>query len=183
MKNLYLNVVTFGAWGELRDRYASLLESNSLLRGTISYQDERIAELKAEAQKHLDTQVKRVDNTNIMATMTLPRTPRLLACFNRRNNDSTPNDATQRKFEKFHSENPHVYEHLVRLARKVKAAGKTKYSIWSLINQVRWHIEIETTGDTFKLSNDYSSRYSRLIMQQEPDLKGFFTTKQLKANR
>lgn len=33
----------------------------------------------------------------------------------------------------------------------------------------------------FKISNDFRSRYIRLIEQNEPDLKGFFTKRQLEA--
>jgi L-rhamnose mutarotase len=90
-------------------------------------------------------------------------------------------DKTQTKFEEFHKRNPHVYDMMVSLARKVKDAGKHKYSIWAVANRVRWHYEFERDkGEQFKLSNDYLSRYSRLIMQREQDLRGFFQTKPLK---
>ena len=86
-------------------------------------------------------------------------------------------DTIQRRFEKFHAENPEVYRMLVNLARKVKAAGREKYGIKSLFEQIRWHYTFNPKPEgveEFKLSNDYTSRYSRLIMEREPDLVGFF---------
>ena len=93
-------------------------------------------------------------------------------------------DEVQRRFNRFHAENPNIYAKLVELARQVKATGKRKYSIWALFNRVRWHIQIETKSEEpFKISNDFTSRYSRLIMQQEPDLKEFFTLRPLGPKR
>ena len=89
----------------------------------------------------------------------------------------------QEKFEKFHQENPDVYRLLVKLARQVKASGRRHYGIGALFEQVRWHYAIERKGQDgeFKLANDLRSRYSRLIMAQEPDLAGFFDTRQLRT--
>lgn len=88
-------------------------------------------------------------------------------------------DNIQVSFEKFHADNPQVYKLLAQFARQVKASGRTQYGIENLFARLRWHVEIETTGDQFKLNNNMRSRYARLIMEQEPDLKGFFTTRKL----
>jgi hypothetical protein len=93
-------------------------------------------------------------------------------------------DKVTERFNRFHQSNPHVYTKLVELARTVKAAGKGKYSIWALYQRLRWHIDFETnSNEPFKLSNDFTSRYSRLIMQQEADLRDFFRTRPLKDER
>lgn len=83
------------------------------------------------------------------------------------------------KFAAFHSENPKVYQKLVELARRVRSRGFTTYSIKSLFEQVRWHYHMETNDPDFKLNNNYHSRYARLIMEQEKDLKDFFETRVL----
>jgi len=89
----------------------------------------------------------------------------------------------QTEFDKYHANNPHVYDLLVQLARKVKARGRKHYSIASLFEQVRWHFNFEVdTDDGFKISNNHRSRYARLIMEREPDLKGFFNTKTLRSD-
>lgn len=93
-------------------------------------------------------------------------------------------DVIQEKFEKFHSDNPHVYHKLVELARIVHDAGYQKYSIDALFNRLRWHYDFETkTTEKFKLCDHHRSRYSRLIMAQEPDLWDFFTIKPLRSQQ
>lgn len=86
-------------------------------------------------------------------------------------------------FLEFHRNNPHVYTTLVRLARKAKEHGADKLGIEYVFNIARWELMLETKSDNdvFKLNNNYKSRYSRLIMERESDLKGFFTTREQKV--
>lgn len=86
----------------------------------------------------------------------------------------------QEKFVNYHLRNPRVYEHLVRLARRAKAAGKTSVGIGHLWEVMRWETWIEG-NDSLKLNNSYRSRYARLIMDREIDLAGFFETRKLQA--
>lgn len=82
---------------------------------------------------------------------------------------------TQEKFERYHLDNPHVYENLKALALQVKRAGHDTYSIDSITERVRWHYAFDVkTSDPFKLSNNYRPYYARLLMKQEPELVGFF---------
>lgn len=82
-------------------------------------------------------------------------------------------------FNDFHSANPHVYAALVKLARKAKSLGAMKIGIEYIFNIARWELMLATkSDDDFKLNNNYKSRYSRLIMKQEGDLKDFFTTRE-----
>lgn len=95
-----------------------------------------------------------------------------------------PMDETQKRFLRFHNENPHVYEKLVALARQVHRAGHKNYSIWALFARLRWHYDFETECEKgFKLCNDYTSRYSRMLMEKEPELAGFFRIRPLKSER
>lgn len=41
-------------------------------------------------------------------------------------------------------------------------------------------VAVLTKGEPFKLNNDFRSRYTRLLMQQEPELQGFFETRTLR---
>lgn len=109
---------------------------------------------------------------------TLPRSIPLLMSRQLR---PVPKDNIQVAFEKFHAANPEVYRKLVNLARTVKVTHDT-YGIESLFARLRWHFEFETTGDYFKLNNNFRSRYARLVMEQEPDLKGFFRTRGICRN-
>lgn len=93
-----------------------------------------------------------------------------------------PNNETDRKFQEFHKKNPEVYKHFVRITREAHNKGKKTLSIWLVANVVRWYVNMNTEdpNSEFKISNDYLSRYARLIMRQEPDLDGIFKIKRLK---
>jgi len=87
------------------------------------------------------------------------------------------------RFAAFHAENPAVYDELVALARRAADRGHKRMGIDMLFNVIRWNRMLATTDDGtgFKLNDHYRSHYSRLIMQQEPDLAGMFETRKLTA--
>jgi hypothetical protein len=93
----------------------------------------------------------------------------------------------QQRFEAFHAANPWVYSHLVRLANQFCDAQRSrgrapKMGIALLVERLRWDYTVYTvTDDPFKICNDYRSRYARLIMEQEPSLRGVFVTRNLKT--
>lgn len=72
-----------------------------------------------------------------------------------------------------------MYDALVVLARQAKAAGRSKAGIGMLWEALRWQYFITTTGDLYKLNNNHRSRYARLIMSLEPDLRDFFNVREL----
>jgi hypothetical protein len=78
------------------------------------------------------------------------------------------------KFFHFHRQNPHVYQGLEKFALMAKQAGKKKWGIKGIYERLRWETEIETGGDGFKLNNNYTSRYARLLMEKNEELEGFF---------
>ena len=43
-----------------------------------------------------------------------------------------------------------------------------------LIGRVRWVLAMRTNSVDYKINNNYAPFYSRLIMEQEPDLRGMF---------
>lgn len=90
----------------------------------------------------------------------------------------------QQQFEEFHFRHPTVYIGLCRLARRAKAAGRDVMGMGMLFEVLRWEWIISGLPDEaeeFKLNNNYRSRYARLIMEQEPDLGGFFPIRALQA--
>lgn len=96
--------------------------------------------------------------------------------------ESVPKGATiQERFEAFHKANPQVYRALVQLALSMKNSGRKKYGMKGLFEVLRWNYNITTRGEEFKMSNDFTSRYARLIMDVEPELDGFFDTRPLRA--
>ena len=88
---------------------------------------------------------------------------------------------TDAKFQEFHAENPQVYTALRDRALQLKRKGWNHYGIKAIVEVVRFHRALETTDPDFKLNNNYSSRYARILMDEEPELAGFFQTRELKS--
>lgn len=85
-------------------------------------------------------------------------------------------------FEAFHTANPWVYDALVTLARDLRARGHERVGMKMLFEVLRWNWMLTTSSpDGFKLNNNMTSRYARLIMDNEPDLAGVFELRELKA--
>lgn len=86
-----------------------------------------------------------------------------------------------REFSEFHESNPDVYAELVRLAREAVARGRRRIGIKMLWEVLRWHFWLQTSSEDFRLNNNFPSRYARLVMAREPDLRGVFETRALKS--
>jgi hypothetical protein len=80
----------------------------------------------------------------------------------------------------WHKENPDVYRLFDKFTREAISRGHRRLSAWLIINRVRWETSIVTTGNDFKISNDFIAFYSRLFMALNPEYKGFFQVKQMK---
>ncbi len=80
----------------------------------------------------------------------------------------------------FHAENPHVFEALRRRALRAKRRGY-KPGIKCLFELLRWSHGMSTQGDEFKLNNNYTAYYARLLMEREPELRGFFELREVVA--
>lgn len=75
----------------------------------------------------------------------------------------------------FHAANPHVYKLLRNMALNLKRRGFQHCGIALLWERLRWLSYIETYGlEEYKFSNSHRAFYARLIMQEEPELAGFF---------
>ena len=97
---------------------------------------------------------------------------------------ATPDDASRidREFKMFHRDNPHVYVELVRLAREAVSRGHKRIGVKMLWEVLRWHFWLNTkTDDDFTLNNNYTSRYARLIMATEADLRSVFELRMLRS--
>jgi hypothetical protein len=86
-----------------------------------------------------------------------------------------PQMAYEQEFEQFHKMNPTVYDEIVRLARFAKLSGFKRYGIRTIYEVMRWNSNVDPIkSGVYRLNDNYTSHYSRLVMAQEPDLAGFF---------
>lgn len=85
----------------------------------------------------------------------------------------------EEKFQKFHQENPQVYRQLEKMSWQLLNAGQRKVGIGMLFEVMRWRSMLRTTGDEYKLNNNYRSRYVRLLIDNNPEFESLFETRQL----
>lgn len=83
----------------------------------------------------------------------------------------------RRDFQRFHAKNPHVFDALVNISRQMKDAGCATWSMKAAFEALRF-TQMTTYGEDWKLNNNYTAHYSRLVMERCPDLDGFFRTRE-----
>lgn len=89
----------------------------------------------------------------------------------------------EERFKEFHAQNPHVLTILTRMTYDLKKAGFKRFGLRLLWGKLRWEYALQTkSADTFKLNDHYVALYARMIMEQNPDLDGFFETRKRKAH-
>ncbi len=88
----------------------------------------------------------------------------------------------QAQFQRFHIRHPEVYYGLLRLARQADSSGRPRIGMKMLFEVLRWEWTIAGLPDDaeeWKLNNNYTSRYARMVMDHNPDLAGLFETRAL----
>ena len=89
-------------------------------------------------------------------------------------------DDLKDKWWAWHKENPEFYELFKKFTFQAIQKGHRRLSAWLIVNRIRWETMIVTTGNEYKISNDFIALYARLFMHEYPDYKGFFRTKPMK---
>ena len=98
---------------------------------------------------------------------------------------TSPSSPTQKEWWwAWLQENPHVFRLFNRFTLEALAKRRHKHlGAWLVVNRIRWETSIETTGEDFKISNNFIAYYARLFMVHYPEHKGLFRTKPLKEER
>ena len=93
------------------------------------------------------------------------------------NDNQPPLNRHEASFRQFHADNPNVYQLLKRFAKEAIKAGYRHYSMYALFERVRWHMMIDTNGDSFKVNNNHRPYYARMFHRDHPEFDGFFHTR------
>ena len=90
----------------------------------------------------------------------------------------------EEEFQAFHAENPHVYQALEERALQLRRSGITRWGIKALWEVVRYELALRTSSSarSFRLNNNYTSHYARLLMYNRPELDGFFETRERRGD-
>ena len=84
------------------------------------------------------------------------------------------------KFRAFHNANPWVADELEKLADVEYRHGDGRIGIKYLIEVLRWNYRRATTGQPFRIDNDFTSRYARLLVDRRPEFADLFETRTLR---
>jgi hypothetical protein len=80
----------------------------------------------------------------------------------------------EQRFEDFDSANPHVFELFKRFALELLVAGRSRYGANDIISRIRWDTALRTTGDRFKINNDFARPYAQKLVANDARFKDFF---------
>jgi len=83
----------------------------------------------------------------------------------------------ERQFIRFHELNPHVYEQIVQISLALRERGFKKAGMKMIFERLRWLWAMQTKGEDYKLNNNYTAFYARKVMEDHPQLQGFFRTR------
>ena len=97
-----------------------------------------------------------------------------VALWRQRYDDGTyPDD-----FWEWLSVNGHILDEFIRIGLKTKRAGITRWSSDAICHVLRWQTAMREKGQNLvKINNNATAGLSRLAMQIEPKLAGFFQTR------
>ncbi len=84
-------------------------------------------------------------------------------------------------FRAFHAANPQVYDLFRALTWQMVRAGRAKVGAKMIWERLRWEYALRTDDGAYRLNNNYTSRYARLLMANEPALAGVFETRELRS--
>ena len=85
-------------------------------------------------------------------------------------------------FEAFHKANPQVYRMLRDMALSEVRNGYRRGSMKMLYETLRFHSRADITSrDEYRLNNNYTALYSRMLMESDPRLEGFFELRKRRA--
>lgn len=80
------------------------------------------------------------------------------------------------------AEGQYVKREVLRKANEIRRRGFSHYGIKAIMETIRWDRNLALgPNDGFKVNDHYTSRLVRLLIEEQPDLDGFFETRELRA--
>lgn len=93
-----------------------------------------------------------------------------------------PEATIQDRFEQFHDANPWIYTALESLTAGWLAKGHARVGVKQMFEVIRWQYGLATSGDRgFRMNNDFTSRYARLLVEAHPEWAAAIETRTLRA--
>ena len=86
----------------------------------------------------------------------------------------------QKHLEECKRKNPELIPQLANLAKELKSYGHKRYSIDGLFHILRWETRTSTGDLGFKVNNNHTAFAARELMEEYPELEGFFQLREQK---
>ena len=87
------------------------------------------------------------------------------------------------KFWTYHKANPQVFNLFKHFANEARSKGYAQYSAKAIFERVRWEVSVNTNDpEKFKMNNNYTSRYARLLITSDPSFADFFRNREMKTH-
>lgn len=96
--------------------------------------------------------------------------------------DYSPDLTIAERFSLFHAENPHVADALEVLAEQWLATH-SHVGMKALLERLRWESGIQTAGDAYRLNNNYTAHYARLLIERRPEWSEAFALRTCRTER
>ena len=91
----------------------------------------------------------------------------------------------QRRFEEWLAtdDGQAVYEHVRGRALRLRRRGWRRFGMKALWEAARYDraLEVGPDAEGWKVNNNYHSRLARRLMDEEPELQGFFELRELRS--
>lgn len=85
------------------------------------------------------------------------------------------NQELVRDFFQFHDQNPDVLVLFRRFTKEMHNTGRSRYSSKAIMERIRWHYDIAVRGSDFKINNNYTAMYPRLLVMEDTNWMSFFS--------
>lgn len=79
----------------------------------------------------------------------------------------------------WHNNNPVIWELFEKFTLQAISLNRKKISHWLIINRIRWETSVMTTGNEFKISNDFIAFYARYWKEKYPEYDYIFNVKKM----
>ncbi|WP_236244204.1 hypothetical protein [Streptomyces sp. CC210A] len=86
------------------------------------------------------------------------------------------------RFNDFHASHPWILEALEELTAQWVGAGGGRIGVKALFEQLRWSSPHIASGEPFRLNNNFTSRYARLLCARHPEWAGVFQLRSLRTS-
>lgn len=81
----------------------------------------------------------------------------------------------RKAFEKFHRDNPHVWEEFERRALALIAKGREDFGARQIVESMRYFYAVEIrSSDGFRINNNHVPFYARMFAEKHPEHRDFF---------